>query len=191
MSADAPKEPAGGFGAPRRGQREDVTHEPARPMPVGTRFFVLCGYVALAVVGTFIVTVIVVRFRYDRGTTTHEAMNTTGQIAKDVMVAYEKNGDLCPSSSAVPATVRHGQKYQSSKNDWAADPGWSCLEFEMTAPQYYQYRYERRGDAFTITAIGDLDDDGVLATFVARGRVDPGSHRLRIEPVIDQTNPNE
>lgn len=185
------REPAGGFGA-APGQRAGLEHRPPPPPPVGSRFFTVFGYFALAVVGMLAVSFVVVSLRFRRGTTTGEAKNTLGQIGKDAVVAFENNGELCPTTSFVPASLDpiHGRKYQSEKKDWE-DAGWQCLGFEMTAPQYYRYRYERAGDAITITALGDLDGDGDLAKFVLHGKVDAKRHMLVLEPNIDETNPEE
>jgi type IV pilus assembly protein PilA len=113
---------------------------------------------------------------------------------------------MCLSASApVPAVVPAGKKYQSQKIDWqpAADVGGSgvspkgfpCLRFEMNAPQYYQYNYvvtgtgEANGDLFTAEAVGDLNNDTVLATFRATGKIQES--RLNASPTLEEINPDE
>ena len=57
---------------------------------------------------------------------------------------------MCDNSSVtIPPAVAsvQGKKYQSSKVDWSnatdvsANKGFPCLKYEMTAPQYYMYKY--------------------------------------------------
>ncbi|HEY3497301.1 MAG TPA: hypothetical protein VGK73_21540 [Polyangiaceae bacterium] len=69
---------------------------------------------------------------------------------------------LPPTSRAVPATFAEvsGKLYQSLKGEWN-DEAFTCAGFERTAPQYFQYRWERlaptRGRA---VGVADLDGDG-------------------------------
>jgi hypothetical protein len=69
---------------------------------------------------------------------------------------------LPETSRAVPAAFAEvsGKSYQSLKGEWS-DPAFTCAGFERTAPQYYQYRWERlsptRGRA---VGVADLDGDG-------------------------------
>ncbi|RMH45035.1 MAG: hypothetical protein D6689_00890 [Deltaproteobacteria bacterium] len=62
--------------------------------------------------------------------------------------------------------------------DWD-DPTWKALHFSMEEPHYYRYEFVSAGEGtaaqFTARAIGDLDCDGVLATFELYGRIAPGS----------------
>jgi type IV pilus assembly protein PilA len=138
--------------------------------------------------------------KYIANSKTAEAKNSLGFIAKSAAVAYEApSADdpsvavsrLCPSSSAVPrvlANVR-GMKYQSARSDWNDDPGWKCLRYEMSAPQYYQYQYKSTKDGFDASAVGDLDGDGTPSLFVLSGAVQ--NDRLRILPTISESAPEE
>jgi prepilin-type N-terminal cleavage/methylation domain-containing protein len=61
-------------------------------------------------------------------------------------------------------------------NDWDDDGAtWTALSFAIGDPFYYSYQYDSSGTensaAFTIAAFGDLDDDGLAATFVRFGTV--------------------
>jgi type IV pilus assembly protein PilA len=127
-----------------------------------------------------------------------EATSTLGALARGAVAAYEARasetgkGELCPSArSPIPASIQQvsAKKYQSAPTEWANDPGFSCLRFEMTTPQYYQYDYSRVGSSFTAAARGDLDGDGILSTFETKGRVE--NDRVTIAPSIEETNPDE
>lgn len=47
---------------------------------------------------------------------------------------------------------------------WDA-PSWAALSFEMVDKHYYQYCFTNNGDSATVTAIGDLDCDGVKSKY--------------------------
>jgi len=74
------------------------------------------------------------------------------------------------SSKAVPSEALdvRGKRYQSSMADWAVSP-WRELRFSIVQPQCYQYSFEAEGAGATakatVTAEGDLDDDGVRSKF--------------------------
>jgi type IV pilus assembly protein PilA len=52
---------------------------------------------------------------------------------------------------------------------------WSALNFGMSDPHYYTYQYDSTGTtataAFTASAFGNLDRDGVYSTFVRFGTI--------------------
>ena len=95
---------------------------------------------------------------------------------------------LCKSAIPVPAVVPAGKKYLPSTAEGAdyqtgnEKVGWRCLKFSMTAPTYYQYRYTQGSgyelpalgagpEGFEIVAHGDLDANGVKATFARIGQI--------------------
>jgi hypothetical protein len=128
-----------------------------------------------------------------------EALNSLGQIGKDVDLAYVMRGRLCASASQpVPADLRaiRGQKYQSTPDEWWADAdrdaGFACLGYSMDQPQYYRYSYlaSPDGTSFTALAEGDLNGDGVLSTFSLEGHIVDGG-ALDIKPMIHEVNPEE
>jgi type IV pilus assembly protein PilA len=95
-----------------------------------------------------------------------------------------------------------GKKYQSNPtvgNDWykdeAANVGFSCLKFSMTSPQFYVYNYVSNatsttpGTAFTATANGDLNGDGILSTFTLLGSII--SNQLNVAPNLAEVDPEE
>ncbi len=129
---------------------------------------------------------------YIAASKTAEALNSIGQISRSASTAYDADDPvtgvprkaLCGSAShpvPVSVTMVSARKYQSGMTDWTDSPGrgWSCLEFEMTMPQYYQYDYRVTGtgsvpgDKYTAVAHGDLDGDGVTSSFELDGEISP------------------
>src|SRR5678815_5172532 len=121
--------------------------------------------IVVAIVGILAVLSVYGVRKYLANAKTAEARNSLGQIGKDAVTAYEKEGmngsvltqgcstdilrSMCKSATkTVPddkASIA-GKKYQSSSKpneDWSKDAakneGFSCLKFMMNDPQYYMY----------------------------------------------------
>jgi hypothetical protein len=57
-----------------------------------------------------------------------------------------------------------------SSTEWANDPVWKVLDFEVFGTSRYRYSYASAdGTSFTATAVGDVDCDGKTATFTLTG----------------------
>ncbi len=145
-----------------------------------------------------------------------EATSTLQEIALDAQSSFDREspdasaldprGDkraLCPSATrSVPVSIAsvRGKKYMSAPAEWtvdsAADAGFACLGFEMSAPQYYMYSYSSTppgtaaGDGFEAKAEGDLDGDGVPSKFSLTGKIGAGGVVV-IAPTIAETNSSE
>jgi type IV pilus assembly protein PilA len=178
--------------------------------------------IVVAIVGVLAVLAVYGVRKYIANAKTAEAKNSLGQLGKDAVTAFEgermaatvlpESGvtavlrAMCASGASgaagIPAAVTDiaAKKYQSSKADWAnpadvtANAGFPCLKFEMTAPQYYQYKYvatgaSANGDKFDATATGDLNGDAVYSTFTMSGTIQSG--RLNLGPSIGEVNPEE
>lgn len=155
--------------------------------------------------------------RYMLNSKTAEARNSLGQMSKDGITAYQREGMnpavlalqgttgvvnvLCPTAAAtVPAaaTSIQGQKYQSSPAEWNA-VGWQCLKFSMDAPQYYMYNYTLTGnggdtgDSFLAAAQGDLDGDTTLSTFSIQATIQAINNQkvVTLAPSMVELNPEE
>ncbi len=138
---------------------------PPQPQKSSAGTWIIIVVVALfaivAVIGILAVFAVAGTRKYIANAKTAEARNTLGQLAKDAVSAYERDGKLCPSASApVPTVVPSGSKYMSTPADWDADKtanaGFACLGFSMSMPQYYQYDYKATATGFTVTARRDL-----------------------------------
>ena len=134
--------------------------------------------------------------RYIAASKTAEALNGVGSIARDAESGYATKSTLCKSaSSPVPASMAAiaGRKYMSNPSEWTSDPadtGFTCLGYEMSWPQYYQYDYKQLSpDAFVALAHGDLDGDGVSSEFSENGRVLGGA--VVLDTTVTQKNPEE
>ncbi|HAN31952.1 MAG TPA: hypothetical protein DCQ06_10180 [Myxococcales bacterium] len=122
------------------------------------------------------------------------AMEVLGQIARGAHIYYVKPrlGDYgermacqfpqgkifsTPAASCCDSSVRlDGTNHcDPAKTDWNRSL-WNALKVEVKEPQGFVYHYEASGtfaDArYKITAISDLDCDGVYATYVYEGQGD-------------------
>lgn len=175
--------------------------------------------IVVAIVGVLAVLAVYGVRKYIANAKTAEAKNSLGQIGKDAVTAFEGERmsdavltegnatdvvrSMCQTGAAgggVPTAIANIQakKYQSKKDDWSptadttSNQGWPCLKFEMTAPQYYQYKYGAAGTSagsFSATATGDLNGDSAYSTFTMNGAIESG--RLKLAPTIGETSPEE
>jgi type IV pilus assembly protein PilA len=172
--------------------------------------------IVVAIVGILAALAIYGVRKYMANAKTAEARNGIGQMAKDAVTAYYKEGmtgsvlnlgataalsnRLCPSATAVPAAISNvsGKKYQSSPNEWSG-AGWDCIHFSMNDPQYYQYNYTLTGtgiadgDEFSCTAAGDLDGDSTTSLFTMKGKIqdDSGTLVATAAPNMEESAPDE
>jgi type IV pilus assembly protein PilA len=175
--------------------------------------------IVVAIVGILAVLAIYGVRKYLANAKTAEATNSLGQISKLAAAAYERESmagtvltittsaalsrALCKGASGTVPTAGisavQGKKYQSALSEWNKDEtgnsGFACLKFTMDAPQYYVYNYAAGGtgavgDAFTATANGDLNADGIESTFMVLGTVN-SSYILNIAPNLISINPEE
>jgi type IV pilus assembly protein PilA len=101
-----------------------------------------------------------------------EGRATVTAIAHDVVRCAETESaeSLDPSNPAkglpvttapVPASLDAvaNKKYMSAPSDWAS-PGWDCIKFQMSTPQYFQYQWVRSSPTEgMVRAQCDLDGD--------------------------------
>lgn len=121
--------------------------------------------------------------RYTMGVKQSEATATIERIYRAEMRYFDWSSEHSVAefvgARATPASVPTAISYPANPSAWRHDPGWSALGFSISGPHYYQYRveatnphssgplngYNQPEPSFTVTAIGDLDGDGVLSTF--------------------------
>jgi type IV pilus assembly protein PilA len=154
--------------------------------------------------------------RYLANAKSAEARNALGTMARNAVDAYDKekfdttgvmaagavqttgSKQFCASAAAtVPAAIGSvkAQKYQSNPTEWQngdVKTGWRCLGFSVDSPQAYMYGYTATtavDGAFTATAQGDLDGDGVASRFEIFGKADNGV--ARFSPGIKETDADE
>jgi type IV pilus assembly protein PilA len=140
----------------------------------------------LGIVGVLAAVAIPAFMDYMQKAKTNEATLQLEKLGRSARMYYLRNASFPNGSST---TLPQGPCCGNPRNkcpvtfDWERDPAWRDLEFQVDEPSYFQYRYEGTTDAFTATATGDLDCDGVTITYTLEGRVVGGSPEVRlIEP---------
>jgi type IV pilus assembly protein PilA len=148
--------------------------------------------IVVAIVGILAALAIYGVRKYMANAKTAEARNGIGQMGKDAITAYFKEGmeativaltkstsvvnkicdgagikgvpgELTKDSGKAHASVA-AKKYQSSPSDWET---WDCLHWSMNDPQYYVYDY--------LSSTGDLSADGATFQCLAAGDLDGDS----------------
>jgi len=137
--------------------------------------------IILAVIGVLGVVMVVVFVgvgfyglqKYTTDSKKAEGQMTVGVLARGLSTCMEREElsatgemntpkELPPSSPAVPASVPKGMKYMSTPSDWTS-PAFTCAKFSMSAPQYFQYQWEKVSTTTgVVRARADLDGDGVV-----------------------------
>jgi len=120
--------------------------------------------------------------KYVTNSKSAEARMAVGRMSKDAAAYFEAekmagttltvgssvgvSRQLCPSAAeAIPDTLKdEGVKFQPGASQWNDSAGWTCLNFSMTQPIYFQYHYVSDG---TTTGAAD-DGDGYTAFAQAR-----------------------
>jgi len=112
-----------------------------------------------------------------------EAALQLNKLGKNLKVAAVTNNAF-PKGKAktLPAaasgdTCCGGDKGKCAvSTEWANDPVWKELDFQIDEPSLYRYSYESTdGQTFTATAVGDTDCDGKLATYTLTGKIEGGA----------------
>lgn len=180
--------------------------QPPRPSGGGGGAIItilLLFVVGIPLLGTLAALAIYGVRKYVVNAKTMEARSSLAQIGKAAATSYQApNLDgsskhvVCPSASRPVPRNRSdvsGRKYQSSRVDWEVDrdanAGFSCLHYEMSVPQYFQYVYSATSVSMNAEAHGDLNGDGMFSDFVLEGRVE-GAY-LVLAPTIRETNPEQ
>lgn len=131
--------------------------------------------------------------KYVRRSKTNEALTGTAALAAasgraaNAATARGERARFPASAPLTPKTpaCKDGQRrrHVPDAKTWS-HPTWRALGFSVREPFLYQYEYVSDGASFTARAIGDLDCDGVTATFERTGRIDAdGILRLAEDPV--------
>jgi type IV pilus assembly protein PilA len=174
--------------------------------------------IVVAIVGILAALAIYGVRRYMANAKSAEARNSLGQMGKDAITAYAKEGmaptvltmgvstgvsnKICSGAAVAavpidPDSIK-GKKYQSAPSDWDT---WDCLHFSMNDPQYYMYDYVSStgdlgatGAKFTCTANGNLDGDDVMSTFKMAGEIkedSAGNRAAVLAPNIEELSADE
>lgn len=168
--------------------------------------------IVVAIIGVLAALAIYGVRRYLASAKTSEAKNSVGAIARGAAAAYERenanaealaegssgtaaSNQLCSGVlNTVPSTMAavQGIKYQpnSAAGKDYETPEWNCLKFSMSQPQYYQYNYTITGLTASMAAIavGDIDGDLTLSSFVRNGSVNAATRTLKLDTQLAITN---
>ena len=117
--------------------------------------------IVVAIIGVLAVLAIFGVSKYLKNAKTAEATNTIGAINQLSVNAYNKESTpaailaggatsatntntLCVSAAPIPNAPPANKKYQPNPaGDYTTDPGWTCLGFSMSQPQYFNYQYTK------------------------------------------------
>ncbi len=157
--------------------------------------------IVVAIIGVLAVLAIFGVSKYLRTAKTAEATNTLGAINQDSVNAYEKertpsgvavglatgtSHSLCPSSAgSIPNAPPPNKKFTANPAaDYVTDPGFGCLGFSMSQPQYFAYDYVNGGGSaiaplpvvagitgWGTGATADFNGDGQFVEFATGGNL--------------------
>jgi type IV pilus assembly protein PilA len=153
--------------------------------------------IVVAIIGVLAALAIYGVSRYLRHSKTAEATRSLGAIETGNKTKYQKesiqDADVTTGTTShyfcgfageaaagtpnkTPATIPAAQKAQG---DYLTNKLWSCLQFSLSAPQFYQYDYVSTANTgtaaiYTVDANGDLDGNTVSSKFELKGKIVDG-----------------
>jgi type IV pilus assembly protein PilA len=150
--------------------------------------------IVVAIIGILAAVAVPAFIKYARKSKTAEALTNVRKMYEgarayfmDMNVAVARGGtatldvqfpDAEPVTPAADCCLSAGDKCTPTTAIWDT-PTWDGVKFAMTDPHYYRYALGSTGTAapgvgsqFTARAIGDLDCDGIFATFEMVGHYD-------------------
>ncbi len=120
--------------------------------------------------------------RYTKRSKTSEASGNIARIYQGEVTYFAQSAERGTaqflSAGATPAVGPSAQRFPASSSQWTSDPRWAAIGFSIDGPHYYQYQVTTSGSGtaatFTVTAVGDLDGDGIYSTFSRSASVSNG-----------------
>lgn len=109
-----------------------------------------------------------------------QAETTLQAMAGAMVVAHDKTGKLCPSTTEpVPPRLEQVAKgpFQPDPQAWEA-PTWRCLHFRWLRPLRFQYELQVEADRFEFIARGSPAADGRVDEYRLAGRARDGKLEL-------------
>ena len=160
--------------------------------------------IVVAIIGVLAALAIYGVSRYLKHSKTAEATRSLGSMEQGSKAQFQLDTDLsgsgtgpfvhtfCQTAAPTPAAgVPRGAKIAviSGAGTEYNQPGWQCLKFVMTDPQFYQYSYLNGGGtgpgaAYVAQAQGDLDGNGNNSSFTLTGVGDPTGEARRQSLII-------
>jgi type IV pilus assembly protein PilA len=150
--------------------------------------------IVVAIIGILAAVAIPAFLRYVKRSKTTEATQNLGAMYRGAVSYFEaehatRGVDSTILAKQFPSTVAQtpaagtpfpccaggAQKCLPVATAWDNE-SWKALSFSISDPHYYAYQFDGTGtgttSGFTARALGDLDCDGILATFERAGTVD-------------------
>jgi Tfp pilus assembly protein PilE len=151
--------------------------------------------IVVAIIGVLAAVALPAFTRYLRRSKTVEAYNNISKIYQSAVAYYQGEhanaaqqilDKQFPVSAASTPMLGSCCGQKGDKCDpalviaaWKA-PTWMALNFSMSDPFYYSYRFDAAGTKgaalFSAWAFGDLDCNGTYSTFMRGGHVDPATN---------------
>lgn len=139
---------------------------------------------ALFVVGILATVAVPAFINYMKKAKTTEAQLQLNKLGKNAKVYFVTTAEfpifdqpLTPPASCCST----GGKCPVSPSAWQT-PAWQAMDFEIDEPHLYRYSFKGTKDAFEATAVGDLDCDGVEATYHLHVTTQSGNPVMSIDP---------
>jgi type IV pilus assembly protein PilA len=166
--------------------------------------------IVVAIIGVLAALAIYGVSRYLKHSKTAEATRSLGSIEQGSKAKFQLDTDssgppptgvgpfvhtFCPSNTTpTPATVPLGSKVPvvttAGSTTEYNQPGWQCLKFAMTDPQFYSYSYTSDAPAagisahYTAVANGDLDGNSQQSSFTLIGQGSDTGEAARVSLII-------
>jgi prepilin-type N-terminal cleavage/methylation domain-containing protein len=151
--------------------------------------------IVVAIIGILAAVAIPAFMDYMKRSKKTEASLQLNKIGKNAKRLYSEtssyyNGD----GAALPAHPTGKGCCEGTTNNhcapqpasFAADAGWSALDFQIDEPSLFYYTYKGTASTFTALATGDLDCDGTEINYTLTGLSDKGNPSVTItEPAVN------
>jgi prepilin-type N-terminal cleavage/methylation domain-containing protein len=129
--------------------------------------------IVVAIIGILAAVAIPAFMDYMKKSKKTEASLQLNKIGKNSKVYFAANSGLSttagatlPGAGGANCAILPDRKFPKAPAAWAADAGWSALDFQIDEDNLFSYTYTPGGALnATATAVGDLDCDGTLITY--------------------------
>ena len=124
--------------------------------------------------------------RYVKRSKSAEALGNLGKLMQGENAYFWQSTTVTSvgfaSAGPTPAGAPGSAKFPAQPTSFVSDSGWSALGFALENRFYYQYQATGSPTAFTASAQGDLDGDGIRSTFSYNGAATNGE--VQVNPVV-------
>ncbi len=128
--------------------------------------------IVVAIIGILAAVAIPAFMDYMKKSKKTEAALQLNKLGKNSKVYYSTNSEFVPLGGAeFPAVTpaqcgQPGNKFTVNYTVWQDSSGWQALDFQIDEPNLFSYTYTPGAQAATALAIGDLDCDTTLITYI-------------------------